>query len=78
MSWAKMVEAELKMEVNEDMSAASMTASIRPRRPTGISSFTSMMNALLLQPDLSWEVESISEKYCRFRTAYVRLAAYFA
>ena len=37
----KMVELELKMEVREDMRAASMTASMRPRTPTGIFSFTS-------------------------------------
>ena len=47
-----MVEDELKMEVSEDMSAASMTASISPRRPVGIFSFTSMMKARLVHPDL--------------------------
>jgi hypothetical protein len=52
MSWAKMVEAELKMEVSEDIRAANMTANIRPRRPTGIRWFTSKMKALLLHPDL--------------------------
>ena len=33
MSMVKIVDAELKMEVREDMSAASMTASIKPRIP---------------------------------------------
>jgi hypothetical protein len=33
MSMVKMVEAELKTEVREDMRAAIMTASIRPRSP---------------------------------------------
>ena len=33
MSMVKMVEAELKMDVSEDMSAASITASIRPLMP---------------------------------------------
>ena len=42
MSMVKMVELELKMEVSEDMRAASMTASISPRRPTGIFSLTSL------------------------------------
>ena len=42
MSMVKMVELELKMEVREDMRAASMTASMRPRTPTGIFSFTSL------------------------------------
>jgi hypothetical protein len=31
---------------------ASITASIRPLKPIGISSFTSLMKAMLLQPDL--------------------------
>ena len=50
-----MVEAELKMEVSEDMRAANMTASIRPLRPTGIRLLTSKMKALLLQPDLQFK-----------------------
>ncbi len=33
MSMVKMVEAELKMEVREDIRAASITASIRPFTP---------------------------------------------
>jgi hypothetical protein len=48
----KMVEAELKMEVKEDISAANMTANISPRRPTGIISFTNLMKAKFVQPDL--------------------------
>jgi len=32
-SMVKMVEAELKMDVNEDMRAANITANIRPRTP---------------------------------------------
>ena len=35
MSMVKMVEAELKTEVREDMRAAIITASIRPLRPLG-------------------------------------------
>jgi hypothetical protein len=54
MSWAKMVEAELKMEVREDIRAANMTANMRPRRPTGINSFTNKMKALLLHPNLKF------------------------
>ena len=50
MSMVKMVEEELKMEVREDMSAASITASIMPRAPTGISSVTSFTKAMLVQP----------------------------
>ena len=52
MSMVKMVELELKMEVSEDMRAASITASIKPLAPTGIFSFTSMMKATLVQPFL--------------------------
>ena len=33
MSMEKMVEAELKTEVNDDMRAAIITANIRPRTP---------------------------------------------
>ena len=52
MSRVKMVELELKMEVREDMRAASMTASIRPLTPTGIFSFTSLTKARFVQPAL--------------------------
>ncbi len=48
-----MVEDELKIDVSELMRAASITASIRPLRPVGIFSFTSMMKARLVHPDLS-------------------------
>ena len=36
MSIVKMVDAELKIEVREDISAASITASMRPRMPINI------------------------------------------
>ena len=36
MSIVKMVDAELKIDVREDISAASITASIRPRMPKNI------------------------------------------
>jgi hypothetical protein len=52
MSMVKIVEDELKIEVSDDMRAAIMTANIRPLRPSGIFSFTSMMKATLVQPDL--------------------------
>ena len=38
MSMVKMVEEELKMEVREDMRAAIITASIRPRAPVSTNS----------------------------------------
>lgn len=40
MSMVKMVDEELKMEVSDDTSADIITASIKPRRPSGISSST--------------------------------------
>ena len=52
MSMVKMAELELKIEVRDDISAASITASINPRRPSGIVSLTSLMNAMLVHPDL--------------------------
>ena len=52
MSMVKMAELELKMEVREDMRAASITASRSPLSPTGRVSFTNLMNAMLVQPDL--------------------------
>ena len=55
MSMVKMAELELKMEVREDMRAASMTASKRPLSPTGRVSFTNLMKAMLVQPDLNHE-----------------------
>ena len=51
-----MVEEELKMEVREDMRAASMTAIMAPRIPAGISSVTSFTKAMLLQLDLDWQM----------------------
>ena len=55
MSIVKMVELELKMDVSEDMRAASMTASMRPLNPTGIFSFTcaSRINRLSHTPRLA-------------------------
>ena len=55
MSMVKMAELELKMEVREDMRAASMTARRRPLSPTGNVSFTSFIKAMLVQPDLKHE-----------------------
>ena len=52
MSMVKMAELELKMEVREDMRAASTTARRSPRSPTGNVSFTNLMKAMLVQPDL--------------------------
>ena len=43
MSMVKMVDDELKMEVREDMRAASITANMRPRTPTGMVSVTMRM-----------------------------------
>ena len=59
MSMVKMVELELKMEVREDMRAASMTASMRPRTPTGIFSFTSLGGGPAINDviTLSWRVK---------------------
>ena len=47
-SMVKMVEEELKIEVREDMRAAIMTASIKPFKPEGISSSTSLMSVELI------------------------------
>ena len=47
-SKVKMVEEELKIEVREDMRAAIMTASIKPFKPEGISSSTSLMSVELI------------------------------
>ena len=41
-SIVKMVEEELKIEVREDMRAAIITANIRPFKPGGMSSRTSL------------------------------------
>ena len=59
----KMVEEELKMEVREDMRAASITASMSPRSPVGIFSFTSMMKARLVHPDLERKACGKSLRY---------------
>ena len=52
MSIVKMVELELNIELNDDISAASMTASINPLAPIGINSFTSLIKARFVQPPL--------------------------
>jgi hypothetical protein len=51
MSIVNMALLELKIEVNEDISAAIMTASIMPRAPVGIKSITSFGYAMFEQPD---------------------------
>ena len=56
MSMVNMVDEELKMEVREDMRAASMTAIMAPRIPAGISSVTSFTKAMLLQLDFDWQM----------------------
>ena len=50
MSMVKMVEEELKIEVKDDIRAASITANIIPLAPVGISSVTSFTNAMLVHP----------------------------
>ena len=57
----KIVEEELKMDVSEDMRAASMTASIIPLAPVGMSSVTSLTKAMLVQPLRLWQILSHSE-----------------
>ena len=47
-----MVELELKMEVKEDIRAANITASIKPRTPDGSNSLTNLTNAKFVQPAL--------------------------
>ncbi len=47
-----MVEDELKIEVSEDINAASMTASMSPRTPAGSSSLTRSTKATLVHPAL--------------------------
>ena len=49
-SKVKMVEEELKIEVKDDIRAASITANIIPLAPVGISSVTSFTNAMLVHP----------------------------
>ncbi len=51
----KSVEAEEKIDEREDMRAESRTASISPRTPSGISSITSTIKAMLEHPDLHRE-----------------------
>ena len=48
----KMVDEELKMDVNEDIRAANMTASIIPLTPLGNKLFTNFTKAMFVQPDL--------------------------
>merc|ERR1711962_1680023 len=58
MSIVKIVEAELKTEVREDMRAAIITASINPLAPVGIRSRTNRMKAIFVQPDLDSQISS--------------------
>ena len=58
----KIVEEELKIEVREDMRAASITASIIPLAPVGINSVTSFTKAMLVQPLLLPQILSHSER----------------
>ena len=44
------VELELKIELKEDMRAASMTDIIKPLAPEGIKSVTNLMNARFVHP----------------------------
>lgn len=50
-----MVDAELKIDVSEDIRAANITASISPLIPSGSCSFTSIMKAMLEHPPLKME-----------------------
>ena len=52
----KMVEAELKTEVREDMRAAIITASISPRSPVGMRSRTRRMKAMFVQPPFDSQI----------------------
>ncbi len=63
----KMVDEELKIELSEDMRAASMTANMRPRRPSGMSSLTSMMKAKLVHPflDAKWQKSEKIDALCK-------------
>ena len=56
MSMVKMVEAELKTEVREDMRAAIITASISPRSPVGMRSRTRRMKAMFVQPPFDSQI----------------------
>ena len=58
----KIVEEELKIEVREDMRAASITANIIPLAPVGISSVTSLTKAMLVQPLLLPQILSHSKR----------------
>ena len=55
-SMVKMVEEELKIEVRDDIRAAIITASMRPFRPGGISSSTSLTYAMFVQPDSELQI----------------------
>jgi len=50
-SMVKIVEAELKTEVKEDMMAAIITAKIKPFNPVGSKSRTRSTKAISVQPD---------------------------
>ena len=62
----KMVEDELKIDVKDDMRAASMTANIIPRAPVGISSVTSLTKAMLVHPLLLPQILKHSVKENQF------------
>ena len=55
-SMVKMVEEELKIDVRDDMRAAIITASMRPFRPGGMSSRTSLTYAIFVQPDSELQI----------------------
>ena len=59
MSIVKIVELELNIELNDDISAASMTAIMTPRRPSGMMPSTRAGKAVLLQdtglPQTAWQ-----------------------
>ena len=51
----KLVELELKMELRDDVRAASITDMINPRNPLGTYSVTNFMNAKFVHPYLNSE-----------------------
>ena len=60
----KMVDEELKMDVNEDIRAANMTANIMPLTPLGSKLFTNFTKAMFVQPDLKRKVRMESWRTC--------------
>ena len=55
-SMVKIVEEELKIDVRDDIRAAIITANMRPFRPDGISSSTSLTYAMFVQPDSELQI----------------------